>query len=92
MGRMITAKIDVKKVDKSKLYEGKKGTYLDIVMFETPDNQYGDDFVIRQAVSKEERAAGVKGAILGNAKYLDGGRGSAPSPASKPDDDGEVPF
>ena len=47
---MITGKIDVKKIDKDELYQGEKGTYLDIVMYpntddsgaEVPD-QYGND-------------------------------------------------
>jgi hypothetical protein len=67
---MISARIDVSKIDKSKLYTGKKGTYLDIVLFETPDDKYGNDYRIAQGVSKEDRAKGVKGAILGNGKLL----------------------
>lgn len=66
---MITGKIDVTKIDKAKLFKGEKGTYLDIVLIETPDNQYGD-YMIVQGVSKEERKAGKKGAILGNGKNI----------------------
>lgn len=65
---MISLKIDVTKIDKSKLFKGKQGTYLDAVLIETPNNQYGDDYMIVQSVSKEEREQGIKGAILGNAK------------------------
>lgn len=72
---MITAKIDVKKIDKSELYEGSKGTYLELVMYantddtgtEVPD-QYGNDGVIKQGISKASREAGKKPAILGNYK------------------------
>jgi len=67
---MITASIDVSKIDKGALYEGKKGTYLDIVLIETPDSQYGNDFMVVQGLSKERRDAGEKGAILGNGKVL----------------------
>ena len=67
---MITGKINVKLIDKSKLYVGQKGTYLDIVLIPTPDNQYGDDYMIVQQVSKEERESGKRGAVLGNAKIL----------------------
>ena len=67
---MISGRIDVSKIDKSKLYAGAKGTYLDIVLFETPNDQYGNDYRICQGVSKEDRAKKVKGAILGNAKLL----------------------
>lgn len=65
---MITARIDVTKIDKSRLYKGQKGTYLDICLIETPDSRYGDSHMVVQAVSKEEREQGVKGNILGNAK------------------------
>ena len=66
---MITGKIDVTKIDKAKLFKGEKGTYLDIVLIETPDSKYGD-YMIVQGVSKEERLAGKKGEILGNANNL----------------------
>ena len=35
MSSIITARIDVQKIDKSRLYKGKKGTYLDIVLIPT---------------------------------------------------------
>jgi hypothetical protein len=68
---MIVLKIDVTKIDKSRLFEGKNGAkYLDAVLIETPNNQYGDSHMIAQSVTKEERLAGVKGAIIGNAKTI----------------------
>lgn len=71
---VIALKIDVSKIDKNKLYQGQKGTYLDAVLFlnDEPD-QYGQSGMITQSVSKEERAQGVKGAILGNCKILSNG-------------------
>lgn len=66
---MISLNIDVKKIDKSRLFEGKKGTYLDCILIETPNSEYGD-YMIKQSVSKEEREQGVDGAILGNAKII----------------------
>ncbi len=68
----IALKIDVTKIDKSRLFDGKNGAkYLDAIMIETPDNKFGNSHVIIQSVTKEERAAGVKGAIIGNAKIGD---------------------
>jgi len=64
----IRAKIDVTKIDRNKLFQGKKGTYLDLVLIPTPGNQFGNDYVAVQNVSKEEREAGQRGEILGNAK------------------------
>jgi len=78
---MITCKINVTKIDKARLFKGEKGTYLDVNLIETPGDQYGNDYMIVQAVSKEERAAGVKGAVLGNAKIRGAG---APKPAAAP--------
>lgn len=78
---MILAKIDVTKIDKAKLYVGEKGKYLDIALIETPDNRFGNDYMIVQSVTKEERLAGVKGAVLGNAKIV--GARPAQQPATK---------
>ena len=69
---MITIKIDVTKIDKALLYKGTKGTYLDVVLFETPDDKFGNDYRVVQGVTKEARAAGGKGAILGNGKVMGG--------------------
>lgn len=69
MAKRLSLRIDVSKIDKSKIYEGKKGKYLDAVVFinDEPD-EYGNIGMIVQSVSKEEREKGIKGAILGNAK------------------------
>lgn len=73
MAQMLSLKIDVTKIDKARLYQGQKGTYLDCVVFlkDEPD-QYGNVGMITQSVSKEEREAGTKGAILGNARPIGG--------------------
>lgn len=66
---MIKLQLDVKKIDKDRLYVGKKGTYLNCVLIETPQSEYGD-YMIVEETSKEERESGKKGTILGNAKNL----------------------
>ena len=66
---MITARINVDMIDKKRLYKGKKGTYLDVVLIDTPDSKYGD-FMIVQSIPKEERQEGKKGTIIGNGKIL----------------------
>jgi hypothetical protein len=108
---MITGKIDVSKIDKEELYKGEKGTYLDIVMFantddtgaEVPD-QYGNDGVIKQSLSKESRAAKKKQPILGNYKIKDNTSWASkvqpakafkrPEPVQIPieDEDSDIPF
>lgn len=92
---MISAKINCSKNDKTKLFKGEKGTYLDIVLIETPNGEYGD-YLIVQELSKAERDAGKKGNILGNAKMLQQRqRAAPPKPKAAPkadDEDSGVPF
>jgi hypothetical protein len=74
---IITAKIDVTKIEKERLFPGKNGAkYLDVVLIPTANDRFGNSHMVVQAVSKEERQAGVKGPILGNAKSLGGARRS----------------
>lgn len=69
--QMIQLKIDVSKIDKTKLYNGKKGTYLDATLFLNDQvDQYGNHGFIVQSISKEERESGVKGTVLGNVKIF----------------------
>jgi hypothetical protein len=99
----IQIKIDVTKIDKSKLYKGQKGTYLDaVILVREETDQYGNNGMIIQSVSKEEREAGVRGAILGNCKVEFGSTDSArPAPNQSVktpivddsvDDDTQLPF
>lgn len=91
---MILAKINVTKIDKTRLFDGRNGKVLDFVLIETPDNEYGNDFLIVQSVTKEERESGKKGNILGNGKYAGGGKGKMPEPVNQTvkDQDSDVPF
>ena len=68
----VNLKIDVSKIDKSKLFKGKKGTYLDMTAFIDLDEvgQFGDNGMIVQSVSKEEKQQGIKGEILGNSRVF----------------------
>ena len=97
----IALKIDVSKIDKDRLFKGQKGTYLDATAFVDLDtlDQYGNSGMITQDVSKEEKEAGTKGAILGNSKVFWRGEGqSAPvnnTPAPDFNDDSHddaIPF
>jgi hypothetical protein len=66
----IIIKVNVSLIDKTHLFKGKKGKYLDLVLIENRDgvDQYGNTHMIVQGVSKEAREAGVRGPILGNCK------------------------
>ena len=104
----VSLKIDVSKIDKTKLFKGQKGTYLDAQVFIDIDqlDQYGNSGMITQAVTKEEKDQGVKGNILGNCKvfWKDGAQqqpaqqgnwGQPQQPAqqqSQPAYDDKIPF
>ena len=67
-----TGKIDVLKISKEHLYQGKTAKYLDFAIWPNrngPDD-HGNTHFITQSVSKEARAAGIKGAIIGNLKLI----------------------
>ena len=66
---MISLNLNVSKIDKNKLVKGEKGVYLNAVLIETPNSEFSD-YMIVQDTTKEERDAGVKGTILGNAKIV----------------------
>ena len=100
MTRIVRLKLDVTKIDKARLFQGKKGVYLDATVFLNDEaGQYGDNGMITQDVSKEEREAGNKGAILGNAtifKVLDDSGQAAPNSTAeataKVEDMDDIPF
>ena len=65
--QILKYKIDVLKILKHKLYHGKKGVYLNgIIVYYEDTDQFGNDGIIVQEISEEERKAGKKGVILGH--------------------------
>lgn len=93
---IIKAQIDVTKINKGRLYKGKKGTYLNIVLLPTSSDQYGNDYAVKEDVTKEEREAGLQLPFIGNAKIAGKKQEQqrpADAPEYKPDeaDDG-IPF
>ena len=71
MASIISANIDLTKIDKSKIYEGKKGKYypISIVLNDEP-GQYGDSGYIMTEQTKEERDAKAPKTYLGNVKVV----------------------
>jgi hypothetical protein len=69
---MQSLNINVTKIDKSALYKGAKGNYLNLTLMENKDgeDQYGNHGFIVQDIGKERRDAGERGPILGNWKHL----------------------
>ena len=86
----ISIKIDVTKIDKSRIFEGQKGKYIDLTTFIDTDNpdQYENHGLISQSTNKQEREAGVQTPILGNCKVfysdLNGGQQAVQNQMQQP--------
>ena len=93
MGKIISLKIDVTKLDKEKFFVGKKGTYANITVAENMDgeSEYGDTHYAFEQQSKEEREAKTPKNYLGNGKeFVFGGGNGTPTVVDTIDDD--LPF
>jgi len=80
----ISINVNVDKIDKDRLFDGKKGRYLDLVLFETPDSEYGD-YMVKQRAEKGEKMP-----ILGNGKYFKPKNGGKKSSRSESSDETET--
>jgi len=78
--KKVTIKLNVNKIDKEHLYQGEKGKYLTLTVVPTPNNQYGDDYMVTQY-----RGKGIDSVILGNGRDLN----AAAMPSAMADD---MPF
>jgi hypothetical protein len=93
----LNVRINVSKIDKSKLYKGEKGVYLNMTTFVDLDqeDEYGNNGFISMEQSKEQRDAGEQSVILGNVKkfWVDGATASATqSDMSLEELDEDIPF
>lgn len=93
MPRKINCKIDVKKLDKKKMFVGEKGIYANITLVETPGSKYGDWMVVED-LSKEERGTDKKNTILGNGKNYGWGesKSGSSSSGSSPVSEKDLPY
>lgn len=64
--------LKVSAIPKTSIFEGKNGAkYLTVLLMENKEpDQYDNDGIARLDVTKEDRAAGVRGEIVGNWKHL----------------------
>lgn len=97
MSNIITAKIDVRKLEKARFFEGKadasghKPLYADIVLIPRKEvGKYGDTHLVKQSKKKDEN---VELPIIGNATER-GGNAPAPAPSAPKQEnlDEDVPF
>jgi len=71
MASIISANIDLTKIEKTKIYEGKKGKYYPItIVLNNEPGQYGDSGYIQTEQTKEERDAKAPKSYLGNVKVV----------------------
>jgi hypothetical protein len=84
MANIVNVKIDVRKLDKARFFEGKpdkdghRPLYADIVLFPKKEvGQFGDTHFCKQSKKKDEQ---VELPIIGNATE----RGATQAPAAKP--------
>ena len=85
---LITASINLDKIDKSKIVKGEKGNYLNLTMWLNEEaDQFGNHVSLQQSLSKEEREAKADKIFLGNGKKYDakGSNSSSSSSSSKSD-------
>lgn len=87
MAKIISASIDVSKINKDRLVEGKNGAmYLNLTIFcnDTKD-QYNNDVAISEGQTKEERESKAKKHYLGNGKTIwTDGNSAVIEPVAKP--------
>ncbi len=86
---IIRLKLSKSKLKQELFYKGAKDTYIDVTLLENKNgtDEYGNDFMCVQDISKEARDRGEKGPIVGNAKFVGerpaGARQPAPQPAPR---------
>lgn len=87
MNKLMTASINLSKIDKTKIIDGKNGKYIDLVIWfnEQPD-QYGNNFSIQQKTEQ-----GDPKIYLGNGKYYVP-KEKEEKPAKKTKDEPDYPF
>ena len=97
MAKLMKLSIDVTKITKSRLYKGKKGTYLDLVV-ELKDevDQYNNNVAAWEGQTEEERKAKNDRNFLGNGKVIweSDKKEEAPAQEAPVDDDEslDLPF
>ena len=97
MASIIKASIDLTKIPKDKIYEGKKGKYLPItITLNDETDQFGNQGPVVVEQTKEERDAKASKTYLGNVKvvWTNGNNVDAAerSPAPAPVKSEDLPF
>ena len=71
MAAICTIKLDLKKIDKSKIYEGKNGSYYEFtISINDKTSQYGENISASDSQSKEERDSKADRKFIGGGKVI----------------------
>ena len=78
MAKLISLSIDVTKISKDRLIQGKKGTYLNLTVSVSDDkDQYDNDVACWESQDKEERERDTPRTFLGNGRVIWSGESKA---------------
>ena len=91
---IISASIDLNKIDKTRIIEGKNGAkYYNItVMVNDTKDKFDNDCSIQQGQTKEERDAKTAPVYLGNGRRVWESTGKANTVSAAPKDMDDLPF
>jgi len=84
----IKVTIDVTKIIKDQLFQGEKGIYFDLILIPTPNNQYGNDYLVKQ--NNKGRELSKNNPVLRNTKNFGGKPYKEPETPKKQGND--LPF
>lgn len=99
MSTIATINIDLNKLDKSKIFEGKKGKYYSLTLSINDESRFGNNISVMDSQTKEERDSKQDKNYLGNGKvvWTDGNikvaeREEQAAPVSFTDNTNDLPF
>ena len=70
MGATIKAQLKLDLLDKSKIFQGKKHNYYDIIIYVNDETRFGNNVSIADNMSIEDSNNGVKKNYIGNGKVV----------------------
>ena len=70
MGATIKAQLKLDLLDKSKIFQGKKHNYYDIIIYVNDETRFGNNVSIVDNMSIEDSKNGVKPTYLGNGQVF----------------------
>ena len=92
MARIISASINLSKIDKTKIVKGKNGQYYNVsIIVNDEANEYGQDVTMLQEQTKEERNAKAEKVYVGNGKTV-WTNNAQPSASNESAGDDDLPY